>query len=233
MNEQKHNPSAKVYFISGLGADHRVFERISLPEGFSKRHIHWLEPGHQEPLKRYAFRLLSQIDQTQPFWLVGLSFGGLLASEMAQLSSPQKVILISSFANCRQIPRLYRMAGFLKLHRIIPLQLHAIASSLMNWLFGADTKEEQTLIKSFVHHTDAHFFHWALGQCLTWQHNKTPDNLIHIHGSSDRLIPYHKVQADTLISHGGHLMVWSHASQINQYLAELLQSNPTFKEKEK
>ena len=64
-----------VYFISGLGADRRAFERIQLPPQFSVHHLDWIEPRKDESLNDYAMRLGEGIDTTKPFALVGLIHG--------------------------------------------------------------------------------------------------------------------------------------------------------------
>ena len=65
-----------VYFISGLGADRRAFEKINLPERFSIHHLDWIQHNQGESLNDYAKRLAATIDTTQPFAIVGLSMGG-------------------------------------------------------------------------------------------------------------------------------------------------------------
>jgi hypothetical protein len=40
----------KVYFISGLGADERVFQRLELP-GIEQVHLGWISPTKKKSLK--------------------------------------------------------------------------------------------------------------------------------------------------------------------------------------
>ena len=72
----------KVYFISGLGADYRVFSLLEL--SFCEPvFIGWIKPQPNESLPHYAARLLEQIPETSPI-IVGISFGGMLVTEMAR-----------------------------------------------------------------------------------------------------------------------------------------------------
>ncbi|RYD69520.1 MAG: hypothetical protein EOP53_27030, partial [Sphingobacteriales bacterium] len=63
----------KVYFISGLAADCRVFKRIQLPAGFESVYLDWIPPLPNESLQSYAMRMAESIDTNEPFALVGLS----------------------------------------------------------------------------------------------------------------------------------------------------------------
>jgi len=40
----------QVYFISGLGADHTVFDRLTLREDIEAHHLPWLVPKENESL---------------------------------------------------------------------------------------------------------------------------------------------------------------------------------------
>ena len=72
----------ELYIFSGLGADERVFQRLDFP-GFSTTFIKWIVPQDKETIENYATRLLDQITTTNPT-LIGLSFGGLIAVEVAK-----------------------------------------------------------------------------------------------------------------------------------------------------
>ena len=84
----------KVYFISGLGADKRAFSFLDL--SFCEPvFIEWIKPLHKESLQQYALRLKEQIKEASPT-IVGMSFGGMLATEIAKLDATAKIIIISS-----------------------------------------------------------------------------------------------------------------------------------------
>ena len=100
-----------IYFISGIGADERAFRLISLP-GYEIRNVSWLEPLKNENLKSYSIRLSSQITTEDPI-IIGLSFGGIIAQEIALHIKTKKVIIISSLKNRKELPSLYKIAAAL------------------------------------------------------------------------------------------------------------------------
>jgi pimeloyl-ACP methyl ester carboxylesterase len=92
----------ELYIFSGLGADERVFQQLDF-SGFSTTFIKWIVPQDTETIENYATRLLDQITTTKPT-LIGLSFGGLIAVEVAKQIDTEKVILIASAKTKNEIP---------------------------------------------------------------------------------------------------------------------------------
>ena len=107
-----------IYLISGLGADERVFQNLDFGR-LKPKFIKWIEPKDNETIQEYALRLSEQIDTNKPI-ILGVSFGGMIAIEIAKQIDYQQVILISSAKTKTEIPLIYRISGRLKLHKIIP-----------------------------------------------------------------------------------------------------------------
>ena len=67
-----------------------------------------------------VFKEISQQIKDKNPILIGLSFGGIVATELSKIISVEKLILISSLKTKSEIPLIYRLAGKLHIHRIIP-----------------------------------------------------------------------------------------------------------------
>lgn len=213
-NQSKMN----VYFLSGLGADKRVFDKLKLDDHFAVNHVAWIKPERKETIPHYAGRLVAQIDTTQPFQLVGLSFGGIIASELSDIVHPEQIILISSTPVGIPVSKGYQ--GLIKFLLLSPFAAPILKStnSIVYKRFGADTPELKALLKSILHDTDSKFLKWALRRMSSWDRKKKPENLYHIHGSNDQLISIKLVKPDVTIEGGGHLMVYKEADQISEIL---------------
>ena len=138
------------YFISGLGADRRVFGRLKLPPNFIIRHIEWIEPLKNESLFEYSKRLSDQMPEKKDFILVGLSFGGLVAIEINKILPAKKIILISSISNKNELSLRYRLLNLLKLHKIIPAFVLKSPMTIIYWFFNAKQRAERKLLKYYV-----------------------------------------------------------------------------------
>ncbi|CAG5007574.1 hypothetical protein DYBT9275_04079 [Dyadobacter sp. CECT 9275] len=207
-----------VYFISGLGADQRVFSKLQLSGEYKVNYIKWIDPLKNETLKHYAKRLVCQIDTTRPFHLVGLSFGGIVAAELASLVHPRQIIIISSTSTGVPVSGFYqKLIRFLLLH---PLAAPVLKSPnfLVYRYFGANTPALKKLLKGVLEDTDGRFLKWALIRLSSWKRLTKPENLYHIHGSADRLIALKLVQPDVVVEGAGHLMVYDRASEISDLL---------------
>jgi pimeloyl-ACP methyl ester carboxylesterase len=210
-----------IYFISGLGADHRAFDKLDLPAYCSKHYIQWLLPNNKETLQLYVKRLLSQIDLTKPFSLIGLSFGGMVAVELGKITNPEKIILISSVANRSQLPWHYKALGHIKFYSYLPLRLMKQKNKITYWFFGTKDKDEQKILGEIITETDSTYLKWALKMISTWKNKVSLPNLIHIHGDADRLFPIQFVKPHITVRKGSHLMVREQADEISKYLKEI------------
>jgi len=210
-----------VYFISGLGADERVFRHIVLPPGYQAAHLRWIAPEPGESLTHYSARLSESIDFSKPFSLVGLSMGGMIATEIARTQPPRKLILISSVPLSGALPFYYHIAGRLRLHRLVPISLLKNMSALKR-LFTTETSEDKQMLRSMIRHADPAFLRWALGAILSWKNELLPKNLVHIHGSADLVLPVRYAKPGLIVQGAGHMMVLNRAAEINRYIEEAL-----------
>jgi pimeloyl-ACP methyl ester carboxylesterase len=213
-----------LFLFSGLGADHRVFQFLDL-SGFHVTYIKWLEPLKRETMQQYAARLTAQINVEKPV-LVGLSFGGMMAMEVAKHIATEKIVLISSAKTQKEIPLYFRLAGKLKLNKIASLTVAKKPNALAYRMMGAETETEKTLMKAILTDTDPVFFKWAIEKVVTWNNRVLHENVVHIHGKKDLLLPHRFVKADFSIANGTHLMTVQNAKEVSEMLRKIIR--PSF-----
>ncbi len=216
--EQKIN----LYFISGLGADKRVFQKLVLPDGFEARYIDWVPVLEGERLQTYCRRLSEQINQQEPFSLVGLSFGGVVSIEMSKFLSPVQTVLISSFCFQEEVPKFYVFLKKSGLYKWLPLRLFLKPNHIIYRLFGAYKPAMKNLVKNILQDTDPGFFVWAVHQLFLWDNNWKPPNLIRLHGTADKVLPFKAGMEAILVDGGQHLMVYSQSEIVSEILKENL-----------
>jgi pimeloyl-ACP methyl ester carboxylesterase len=211
----------KAYFISGLGADKKAFYKLKLPAGYEAIYLDWITPLSNESLKDYAHRFSNFINDKEEFILVGLSLGGMIASEIARIKSPGKVILLSTVSSSDEMPWYFRWAGKVGIQKIIPTGLYK-RMTIINHFMGSKSKTDKAIVLSFVKQVDPSFIQWSINAILGWKQHERLNNSIHIHGSKDRLLPHRYTKASHIIENGRHLMVLNKADEINKILGEVL-----------
>jgi len=212
-----------LYFLSGLGADKRVFQKLHVPENYSIVHVEWIKPLQNESITNYAARLSAIINQDEAFGIIGLSFGGIMALELSKIVSPAQTIIISSVSSNKQLPPSFTIMNFLFLHKFIPKRFLKMKNKFVYWFMGARTIREKAVFNQILKDTEITFFRWAISTILKWKHDSKTKNLYHIHGTSDNIFPIKYISPDYTIEGGGHLMVYSNATEVSSILRKILE----------
>jgi pimeloyl-ACP methyl ester carboxylesterase len=210
----------KVYFITGLGADSRVFSFLDLSY-CEPDFLEWIPPQKNEPLQHYALRLRQTIKEKDPL-IVGISFGGMLASEMAKAEPGIKAIIISSNKSSKEFPSYLRVGKYIPVYKWMPFWLIKSGHAVYSRIFGTKGKEEKKLMKQIIADSDPRFIKWAIQSILHWKSNDAPANIIHIHGTADILLPYRLVKADYTIKGGKHVMPLDKHKEISPLLKKII-----------
>jgi pimeloyl-ACP methyl ester carboxylesterase len=218
LNQGQQHRMKDIYLLSGLGADKSVFEFLDL-KGYRTHAVEWVAPNEDESVPGYAARLLSQIKVKKPI-LIGVSFGGILAIEIGKHIETEKIIIISSIKCKTDLPRPMRIAGFLKINKLIPADALQKPNGVLFWFFGVDSEHDKNLLGDIVKRTDPGFIDWGISSITTWQNEICPDNVIHIHGTEDRIFPIQ--EPNYTIEGGGHFMIVNRCKEISKILLKEL-----------
>ncbi len=211
-----------IYVISGLGADERVFYKTD----FGKNNVvflKWMLPEKNESIENYSLRLSKKIIHKDPI-LVGLSFGGMMAMEVAKHINTEKIILISSAKTRNELPPFYRAVGKINLQKLIPSFFLLRANVFSNWAFSNRTLDDKKMLDKMMRETDIVFLKWAITKILHWRNATIHKNVVHIHGDKDRILPFKNIRTSSVIENGAHLMIITQADEINKILSEILLS---------
>jgi len=209
-----------IYLFSGIGADERVFQYLDF-SGYQTTFITWLPNENKESIENYTKRLADQIKTNNPIF-VGLSFGGIVAIEMAKFIKTEKIILIASVKTFDELPLAYRRFSSLQLHKLLPNWILVRSNFMINWLFGTESKSDRKLLADILHDTDPVFVKWAIGKISSWKNTVLHKDLIHIHGTADKLFPFRFVKCDLPVEGGGHFMTVNKSTQLTNLIRQAL-----------
>jgi pimeloyl-ACP methyl ester carboxylesterase len=209
-----------IYCISGLGADERAFSKLKVKD-YELKVIPWLMPEPKETIEQYATRMRAGITTPKPV-LMGLSFGGMLCTEIAKQIPVDKIIIISSIKSSKEIPLWMKTVAALKLNKIVPLRSTRLTQPIQNKMLGVQTDEEKGLVANYRRSVDLPYTKWAVNQALNWKNDWQHPNTYHIHGDKDNMFPIKNIKADHVIKNGGHFMIMNHAKEVSACINSIL-----------
>lgn len=200
----------KIYCISGLGADKRLFDYLNLDHELI--HLDWIKPYRKESIENYCKRLGAKIDPNENYGFIGMSFGGMIAVELNKLFSPAFTVLISSVEVREELPLLYRISGKLRLTKLLPSNFFKLLLLRSIPLFK--TKNEE-LLENSLKDSDANIDKWSINKVVAWKNTLRIKNCLKISGSKDYILPTSKNKDVLEIIDGGHLMIVDQAHEIS------------------
>lgn len=206
-------------FLPGLNGDARVLapQQAAFP---NLAVATWPPPKKRETLKEYARRLAPAINPGRPCLIGGVSFGGIVALEIAQHVPTLGCVLI---ATCRDVAGLPNTLRLLR-----PIGAVAPGNALAqvaSWGEHSVIETMPGLLPRFakLRPEDREFRRWALQALLTWQPPSLGScPLYQIHGEQDATFPAACSGADTIVANAGHLLTLTHAEIVNDYLRSVI-----------
>jgi len=205
-----------IYTIPGLGTTKELFKNISV-SGHQLKVLEWPKPSKGMTLKDYAKAFLDQIDTSQPVNLMGVSFGGLLCSELCDLVKTNKVVIISSCKSRNELPSTFRVLKMLPVQKLFNDNLYLSFASKLSWAVGFEKSylpEFLPMMRSMP--TD--YFKYCINMLINWDKTTYSKKIYHIHGDADTLLPHAFVKDFETIKKGTHAMIVYKAKEINTFL---------------
>jgi esterase/lipase len=200
-----------------MGVDGRLFKNLKL-ENCTIHHISWITPFKNETLPEYALRLSEQIDASQPFVLIGVSFGGMCSVEIAKHLYPLRTFVISSCKRSRELPLKITFWKRFSLYKKLSDARYIKAAMLVKKQFGVTSKDQSEKFLEMLRSAPDNYFSGAVHCIMNWQNEIVPEGVIHIHGTHDRVLPHIKIICEHKIDGGDHFMIVTKAKEINEII---------------
>jgi len=205
-----------------MGADKRLYSEIEPIDGYEFIDLEWrLHFKSIKTLKDYALELSEEIDTTQPFSLMGVSMGGMVCSELADILKPDKVVIISSAKTSKELPTHFKRLKFLGITRLLNEEKIRYVLGNSSRFFGAMSKEQRILFYEMAENVNLDFIAWSIKAILNWKKKNFSSKIIHIHGTKDFVLPISSVTPSITIERGDHMMIWNKSELLNQKLKEI------------
>ncbi|MGB0522320.1 MAG: hypothetical protein ACPGJS_05140 [Flammeovirgaceae bacterium] len=217
------NQEIHIYLLPGLGVDYRLFQWIQFPKWVKPHYWSWEAPKKKESLTSYSERYLPLIQKNRPTVLLGVSFGGVVAQEIARMISVEKIILISSIKHHHELPWYFFLGKAFPVHHWISGQQIKIIGAKIQRTLGDRGKGAQLFERMLANTPDA-FMPWAIEQLIHWRQTEMSKNLVHYHGTNDHVLPSSYLSDFIPVAGGTHAMIMVEAQQMNQILTKEMEN---------
>lgn len=211
---------AKLVLLPGIERGYPVFDRVQplLPDA---EVLHYPVPSGKPSIASMATQLADAISPESV--LVGISFGGIVAQELASQLSPKGCVIISSVRSPKQFPFwmwIGKLIGGSNACRL----LERYASWIRAVPGLRNTRVSRVAQQQFG--PCSNWRRWATSAILSWQPTSIDNTpIFQIHGSEDRTFPLRFTSPDLVIRGGKHALTVSHpqetANEIKQFVRGL------------
>ncbi len=211
----------KVYAVSGLGADERLFDRIELDAPLELIPLPWISPANSQSIADYAARIIDHYKPEPGSVLMGVSFGGMIIQEMAHLMETKALVLISTMTSRKDLPLAMKTAAAARIHPILKKDF----LSGLAWLgdkFTSKSKEGRDLFYQMIQDSDPNVLSFGARAILDWKPPGIGVTALRIHGDKDRVFPLKKDWNAKVIKGGNHFMIFDKAQEISGLISEFL-----------
>lgn len=211
--------SNRILLLTGMTPDRRIFDRMLplLPTAFV---VDWIRPMRYESIRDYATRLGQSIPRDDSTIVCGVSFGGIVAQELASSINAKVCVLISSVRSPDELPpwfRVFRALG----PRTAEMGMSTIGVLSSLWPRRLRTQGTWRLLQ--LASTSGAWHRWATAAVLSWRQcsEDNPIPVFQIHGDRDRTFPIRYIDADYVVQGGGHILPFTHGKEVAEKLRQI------------
>jgi len=212
----------RAIFLPGVGVDGRLFQpQRELPFPFEVPA--WLPVRPREALPSYAKRFAASLGRAD--LLVGVSFGGILAQEIAPRVKARLVVGIATGRHRRDVPRLIRFAELVA-RNIAPLTTGPGRLAVQARLFGGLAERHARMMVAMMKDASPVFVREAARMVCGWEGADPGCPARFLHGREDLIMRPRTFEPDEWVEGAGHLVNLTHARRVNAFVRRALRESP-------
>lgn len=213
------------YCIPGLGFNELIFSKLDLSP-YPMTILNWIEPNDNEPIESYAARMSERIvlEDGVDIILLGHSFGGVMAQEIARIISVKQVFIVSSIKTRTELSNILKMIHHTRAYALFSKNLVRYTFWLYAERHGFTTAAKRDMFMEMLLQNTDTYLKWALKTIAAWREKGALKKIFHIHGNKDIIFPIEKIQVPYYLIEGGdHIMIYDKATEIRSVIFNRLQ----------
>lgn len=207
----------KIYAVSGLGADDKVLEKLRHNPGIEVVHIPWLIPEKREDFHHYILRMADKIDDSQDFYLLGYSFGGIIVQEIHKLKPAKKIVILGSIRSDLEKSILIKAGQKTNIIHYLPKSVFSDKSTIFYTFFRRLFDPKNPKLTQYFRVRDPYYLKWSMQQVAHWKFEKIP-GVIQILADRDIVFPLKNSHPDYVIKNATHLFPVTKPKEVSDIL---------------
>lgn len=210
----------KIYVVSGLGADFKVLEKLQFPQQHEVVFLDWMIPDKDESFSDYVVKMADRIDDSEPFYLLGYSFGGIIVQEINMIKKAQKVVILGSIKSDKEKSKLIRAGEITKIPRIMPVSFFSDRTTTFYSVARKMFDPKNPRITQYFRVRDPYYLKWSVERISEWKFAENPD-VIQILGDKDIVFPIKNSKPNFIIKGGTHLFPATKYKEVSKLFADI------------
>ncbi|OWK73947.1 hypothetical protein CBW16_00565 [Flavobacteriaceae bacterium JJC] len=210
----------KLYVISGLGADFKVLEKLRFPAHLEVVFIDWLIPERGETFHRYVERMAEKIDASEPFCLLGYSFGGIMVQEIDKIKPAEKIVILGSIKSDKEKSRFIKFGEITRLPKYLPENIFTEKSALAYSFLRKFFDPKNPKIMEYFTVRNPYYLKWSIEKIAAWKFEENP-KVIQILADKDIVFPIRYSKPNYVIENGTHLFPATKPREVSAILNEI------------
>ncbi|MFC2176166.1 alpha/beta hydrolase [Bacteroidota bacterium] len=182
----------------------------------------WIKPEKKDDIHSYARKMAEIILAAENPIVIGVSLGGILASEMTTFIPNLRVIAISTIKGLEERPFLFKAGRTVAVQRLAPIWLAKKMSFFWRWGNRKIPRQDADMLIDMFIKQDNRFIKWVLIQTPKWKGAGDAERIHHIHGDKDRLFPIKRIANAQVVKDGTHMMVYTKGNEVSNLINEEL-----------
>lgn len=210
----------KLYVVSGLGADFKVLEKLQFPENLDVDFLDWLIPERNECFADYVKRMADRVDDSEPFYLLGYSFGGVVVQEINKLRPAKKTVILASIKSHHEKSRFIKLGERTGIPKYLPERIFTTKSALVYSFLRKFFDPKNPKLMQYFNVREPYYLKWCVEKMSDWKSDEDPD-VIQILGDRDIVFPIKYSKPDYIIKNGTHLFPATKPRETSDILAKV------------
>lgn len=117
------------------------------------------------------------------------------------------------------LPGIKKVVAFTRIHKLFPVRFLKWSNLITaDYYFGTTSAKESKLLHQIIQDTDDVFMVWAINCIMTWKNVNIAEDIIHIHGTSDKIFSIRPIKGCIKITDGGHFMIVNKSEEISKII---------------